>query len=59
MICISITLVITRHNVQEDPILLVGSEIGKAAPDSGEHASGMKREIDQVYYVAAFMSDAI
>ena len=37
---IAVPLVVAGHNVEEDPVLSVRPQIGKAASDSGKHPPG-------------------
>jgi hypothetical protein len=37
VICITVSLIVARHNVQEDPVLQVRTKIGKACSDSRKH----------------------
>jgi hypothetical protein len=42
VICISVTFVVARDNVQENPVLHVRTQIWKTASDSGKHSPAKK-----------------
>ena len=43
VVSVAVAFVVARHDVQEDPVLLVGVQVVKAAPDCRKHTPAWKK----------------